>query len=47
VPIITLISFLVGCIIAQQGIFQLQRSARRPSWSISSASSSCANSACC
>lgn len=25
VPIITLISFLVGCIVAQQGIFQLQR----------------------
>ncbi|WP_414524042.1 MlaE family ABC transporter permease [Pseudochelatococcus sp. G4_1912] len=25
VPIITLISFLVGCIVAQQGIFQMQR----------------------
>ena len=25
VPIIVLISFLVGCIVTQQGIFQLQR----------------------
>jgi phospholipid/cholesterol/gamma-HCH transport system permease protein len=30
VPIITLISFLVGCIVAQQGIFQLQRFGATP-----------------
>jgi phospholipid/cholesterol/gamma-HCH transport system permease protein len=30
VPIIVLISFLVGCIIAQQGIFQLQRFGATP-----------------
>ncbi|MDJ1158499.1 ABC transporter permease [Chelatococcus sp. SYSU_G07232] len=30
VPIITLISFLVGCIVAQQGIFQLQRFGAQP-----------------
>ena len=38
VPIIALISFLVGAIVAQQGIFQLRNSARRPSSSTSSAS---------
>lgn len=30
VPIITLISFLVGCIVAQQGIFQLQKFGATP-----------------
>ena len=47
VPIITLISFLVGCIVAQQGIFQLRRFGATPSWSTSRLSSRCANWACC
>ncbi len=48
VPIIVTINFLVGCIVEQQGLYQLRRfgasilcdRADRPFWS-------CANSACC
>jgi phospholipid/cholesterol/gamma-HCH transport system permease protein len=47
VPIILLMSFLIGAIIAQQGAFQLRYFGAESSSSISSASCSCAKSACC
>jgi hypothetical protein len=32
-PIVPLITFLIGCIIAQQGFFHFRGSARMPTWS--------------
>ena len=46
IPIVMLITFLIGAIIAQQGIFISASSARIPTWSTWSAFSCCANSVC-
>jgi phospholipid/cholesterol/gamma-HCH transport system permease protein len=46
IPIIVLITFLIGAIISQQGIFISASSVRSPMWSTWSAFSCCVKSAC-